>query len=306
MAAAIIGGLLGPAPSAVAAPAPGRPEVPSAAESPETSAGGLPPVWPRPQSLRAAGPPVTVSTVVTLVAPADADPYALGVLRSALRAAGARTVTDADPGDRLPADGLVVHAGGPSADDALRAPARGDLPSGGYRLATGLVRGRATLALSGVGPDGLFHAAQTLRQLSARAEKPGASRALPGVSVRDWPATRTRGITEGFSTARRGRTDSAWPNSTSWAARSRTAICTRRGTTHSARPAGATRTPRGSAPSSGSWPTAPGATTSRSAGHSPRDRPCASPPTRTCGRWSARWTRCGRWACAPSSSSSRT
>ncbi len=201
MAAAIIGGLLGPAPSAVAAPAPGRSEVPKAAES-QTSTDGLPPVWPRPQSMRAAGPPVPVSTTVTLVAPADADPHALGVLRSVLRAAGARTVTDAVPGDRLPADGLVVHAGGPSADDALRAlraPSRGDLPNGGYRLATGLVRGRATLALSGVGPDGFFHAAQTLRQLAAdRAEKPGAPRTLPGVSVRDWPATRTRGITEGF------------------------------------------------------------------------------------------------------------
>ncbi|RDG39700.1 glycoside hydrolase family 20 zincin-like fold domain-containing protein, partial [Streptomyces corynorhini] len=47
---------------------------------------------------------------------------------------------------------------------ALRAPDRGDLPSGGYRIAVGAVDGRDTIALDGVGDDGLFHAAQTLRQ----------------------------------------------------------------------------------------------------------------------------------------------
>ncbi|MGH1554090.1 glycoside hydrolase family 20 zincin-like fold domain-containing protein, partial [Streptomyces sp. L7] len=58
--------------------------------------------------------------------------------------------------------------GGEPAEEALRSAARtarGDLPSGGYRLAVGQVGVGDTVALAGVGPDGLFHAAQTLRQL---------------------------------------------------------------------------------------------------------------------------------------------
>ncbi|MFE6780463.1 beta-N-acetylglucosaminidase domain-containing protein [Streptomyces sp. NPDC057702] len=203
VAAAVIGGLLGPAPAAVAAPAPKRPEAPSAAPSPDRpGAERLPSVWPRPQSMRPVGPPVPVTDDVRLVAPRDADPHALGVLRSVLRGAGARTVTAATGEDPAPPGGLVVLAGGPGAERALRAlraPARGDLPSGGYRLATGHTGGHPTLALSGEGPDGLFHAVQTLRQLVVdRDGRPGGPRSLAGVNVRDWPATRTRGITEGF------------------------------------------------------------------------------------------------------------
>ncbi|MER0242994.1 beta-N-acetylglucosaminidase domain-containing protein, partial [Streptomyces sp. HSW2009] len=202
VAAAVIGGLLGSAPGAAAAPLPGPREAPSAAEAPESSATGLPPVWPRPHAMQPAGTPVTVTDEVQVVAAADADAAALDLLRSVLRTAGARTVVDASPGDPLPAGSLVVYADGQPADDALRAlraPARGDLPAGGYRLATGFAQGRAVLALSGVGPDGLFHAVQTLRQLLPDgAGQAGDRRMVPGVLVRDWPATRARGITEGF------------------------------------------------------------------------------------------------------------
>lgn len=59
----------------------------------------------------------------------------------------------------------------------------------------GTVSGRATIALDGVGDDGLFHAAQTLRQLIGGA--PGRAK-VPGVLVRDWPGTAVRGMTEGF------------------------------------------------------------------------------------------------------------
>lgn len=53
--------------------------------------------------------------------------------------------------------------------------------------------GRDTIALAGVGEDGLFHAAQTLRQLLAA----GGGKA-PGVLVRDWPTAPVRGIAEAF------------------------------------------------------------------------------------------------------------
>ncbi|MFF4008195.1 beta-N-acetylglucosaminidase domain-containing protein [Streptomyces sp. NPDC001717] len=167
-----------------------------AANPPRTATEG-PAVWPRPQSMTAdPAREVPLGTEVVLVAPDDADPQAVRVVREALRAAGVRTVREAAPGAALPAQGTVVRLQGPDAQEALRAlgaTAPGDLPEGGYRLAVGRPGGRDTVALAGVGEDGLFHAAQTLRQLLAA----GAGK-VPGVLVRDWPAAPVRGITEGF------------------------------------------------------------------------------------------------------------
>ncbi len=189
VAVAVIGGVLGSAPVAVAGDgATGR-------AATGVAAGALPGVWPRPQSVAARGAFVPLGRAVTLVAPAGADPYALEVLREALAKAGVRDVRDAAV---APGEGAVVYAGGAAADGVLRsmgAAERAGLPSGGYRLVAGSSGGRAVVALDGVGGDGMFHAAQTLRQLlGERDGTPG----LPGVAVRDWPSAGTRGITEGF------------------------------------------------------------------------------------------------------------
>ncbi|MGW0751087.1 beta-N-acetylglucosaminidase domain-containing protein [Streptomyces sp. NPDC002587] len=189
------GGSGGAAREAAAAGAPG-PLLDPGADTPRTAAEG-PAVWPRPQSM-AADPAreVPLGAEAVLVAPADADPYAVQVVRDALRAAGVRTLHERAPGAPLPDRGTVVRIQGPDAQEALRAlgaaEAR-DLPDGGYRLAVGRPGGRDTVALAGVGADGLFHAAQTLRQLLAA----GAGKA-PGVLVRDWPTAPVRGIAEAF------------------------------------------------------------------------------------------------------------
>ncbi|MFF4606387.1 beta-N-acetylglucosaminidase domain-containing protein [Streptomyces sp. NPDC001339] len=214
LAAAVIGGLLGGVPSAQAAtgrpadPVLGAPDQPDRTDRPDRpggpdnrpiSAGRAPTVWPRPQSLRELGDAVPLGDEAAVVAAQDADPYALDVVRGLLRDAGVRTVRQIAPGERPPADGPVILVGGEQAEEALsalRAPARGDLPSGGYRLAVGQVAGRDTVALAGAGPDGLFHAAQTLRQLVTTGE--GRSRQLASVAVRDWPGTAVRGTAEGF------------------------------------------------------------------------------------------------------------
>ncbi|MGW5850436.1 beta-N-acetylglucosaminidase domain-containing protein [Streptomyces sp. NPDC055254] len=213
-AVAVIASLLGGAvaaapPGAVATPAPpvaptvdpasGSDPVPvldPRADSPRTAAEG-PAVWPRPRSM-AADPAreLPLGTQAVLIAPADTDPYARQVVRDALRAAGVRTVHEPAPGEPLPRTGTVVRLQGPDAEEALRAlgaAAATDLPDGGYRLAVGRPGGRDTVALAGVGGSGLFHAAQTLRQLLA-----GGGGKVPGVLVRDWPAAPVRGITEGF------------------------------------------------------------------------------------------------------------
>ncbi|MEX0174012.1 beta-N-acetylglucosaminidase domain-containing protein [Streptomyces sp. LMG1-1-1.1] len=216
VAAAVIGGLLGgaapgpvyatpAAPAAPAAPsaptAPTAPATPAAPPGPGVPAAGragapapaVPAVWPRPQSLTGAGPSVRLGDEVTLLADADADPYAVAALRELLRATGVRTVHTG-----LPGRGPVLRLAGPTGEAAeaalaaLRVPERLDLPRGGYRLATGRYQGRETVVLDGVGEDGLFHAVQTLRQLV------GTGREVPGVVVRDWPGTVERGITEGF------------------------------------------------------------------------------------------------------------
>ncbi|WP_093615520.1 beta-N-acetylglucosaminidase domain-containing protein [Streptomyces indicus] len=205
LAAAVIGGLLGGAPGALADP----PEPGLNAPDRETDS-SLPAVWPRPHSLQSAGAPVPVTEQVFLLADEKADPYAIEALRTVLRAAGARQITEVTDADRLPGPGLLVRAArdrgpaGPSVlpprsdpagtDFALRAlkvTERGDLPPGGYRIGVGKVEGRDTVALSGVGEDGLFHAVQTLRQLVVDGR-------FAGVRVRDWPAAAVRGTTEGF------------------------------------------------------------------------------------------------------------
>lgn len=213
-AVAVIGTLLGgavaaTAPRAYAAPAgPVREPVPAAPGAPaepvldpgtdtaRTAAEG-PAVWPRPQSMTAdPAREVPLGAEAVLVAPADVDPYAVQVVREALRGAGVRTLREVAPGAPLPERGPVVRLQGPDAREALRALGAaedGDLPDGGYRLAVGRPGGRDTVALAGVGADGLFHAAQTLRQLLSS----GGGKA-PGVLVRDWPAAPVRGIAEGF------------------------------------------------------------------------------------------------------------
>lgn len=188
VAVAVLGGLLSTGtPAAFAAPS--EPGSPAVTTPDRTDEDALPTVWPRPQTIKAAGTAVPLSTEVTLVAGAHADPYAVDAARQVLRDAGVRTVHEA-----LPGRGPVIRLGGDGAQDALRtlrAPERADLPSGGYRIAVGTVAGRSTVALDGVGDDGLFHAVQTLRQLVRNGS-------VAGVSVRDWPGTAVRGMTEGF------------------------------------------------------------------------------------------------------------
>ncbi|MFJ4878045.1 beta-N-acetylglucosaminidase domain-containing protein [Streptomyces sp. NPDC088745] len=194
VALAVMGGLLGGAPGAAAAPP--APDLPAPASRDQDGDGAPPAVWPRPQTVRAAGPAVPVGDEAVLVVAPGTDAYAVNALRSVLRGAGAHTLYEVAPGEPLPPRGLVVRAG--AADEAmaaLRAPATGDLPRGGYRIAVGRFGGRDTVALDGVGADGVFHAAQTLRQL---VRTDGARTAVAGVVVRDWPGTAVRGMTEGF------------------------------------------------------------------------------------------------------------
>lgn len=196
VAVAVIGGLLGAAPGALAAPVdPAAPEQPSATgPSKDAVRDDTPAVWPRPQSVKHAGPGLRLGSEAVLITDPGADPYAVAALADVLDKAGVTTLHYG-----LRGAGPVFRVGGSGAQDALRAlrvAERGDLPSGGYRIGVGRAGGRDTVALDGVGEDGLFHAVQTLRQLLGQDRRGDAT--LPGVRVRDWPATAVRGTTEGF------------------------------------------------------------------------------------------------------------
>ncbi|WP_435226544.1 beta-N-acetylglucosaminidase domain-containing protein [Streptomyces sp. Tue6028] len=160
LAFAVVAGALGSAPAAVAAP----PSPLPSADEPEPTGGGLPAVWPRPQSLRAGGAAVTVTDEVVLVteapgasgptagpgpyAPgATTDPYALDALRALLRQAGARKITTARDGDALPSGALVVRLG----EDPVGAPrsgVRGATGTGGA-TSTPAARGRMSTKVTG-------------------------------------------------------------------------------------------------------------------------------------------------------------
>ncbi|MEO3973885.1 beta-N-acetylglucosaminidase domain-containing protein [Streptomyces sp. CAU 1734] len=198
VAAAVLGGLLNGAQATVAAPSspvsPPAPAVPARTVAEAPAEGAVPSVWPRPQSIRAAGSAVPLGDEVTMVTADGADPYAVDEVRRLLSESGVRTVHSA-----LPGRGPVLFIGGSGAQDALRAlraPRRADLPPGGYRIAAGKIGGRASVAVDGVGESGLFNAAQTLLQLVVPA--PGGRRAIAGAIVHDWPGTAVRGVTEGF------------------------------------------------------------------------------------------------------------
>ncbi|WP_225988289.1 beta-N-acetylglucosaminidase domain-containing protein [Streptomyces lincolnensis] len=158
-----------------------------------------PQVWPAPQSMHLGRAQLPVPDHVVEVVGPGTDPSARRVVETALRAAGADRITTVDADDRPPTAGLTVYVGGPTENKATgpalkrlgAAPPTG-LASGGYVLAAQRKNGRSLLALSGVDTTGTFYAAQTLRQLL------DGKRALPEVTVRDWPTAALRGVIEGF------------------------------------------------------------------------------------------------------------
>ncbi|MGG7570678.1 beta-N-acetylglucosaminidase domain-containing protein [Streptomyces sirii] len=161
-----------------------------AREARDRPAGALSPA---PQSVRPRSDRVTITPAVTVVADPKADAAALAVVSKSLRDAGADRVVRAEqaPAGRW----LTVYVDGAGAASALRdlgARGTGGLPAEGYALAVGDGR----IALAGKDATGTYYAAQSLRQLLPRRDRPGAQ--VRGTAVRDWPATALRGVIEGF------------------------------------------------------------------------------------------------------------
>lgn len=183
--------------AATASPAPGS--APSAA---------LPVVTPTPQRMKSAGRDLRVPEHVRLVLGDDVDAPSTEVIKQALASAGARRIDTSAAGDSASASStpgakLTVVAGSikdRAVADALHAAGGtvpGTLVAEGYSLAS---RGD-TVVLAGNDGDGIYYAAQTLRQLVTGKHR------LAAVSITDHPAMPLRGSIEGFYGAPWSHTD---------------------------------------------------------------------------------------------------
>jgi hyaluronoglucosaminidase len=153
-----------------------------------------PSVTPRPQRMAGLDRPIQVPRVVHLRLSGDVDQSTRDLLNSVLRGAGASQIQTGDTGDQ-PALTVVM---GPLTDAtvaselrAVAGSAPNSLPVQGYALASKPGAGSGTVVLAGADVDGLYYAAQTLRQLAG-------SGTIASVSIVDYPDAAVRGVVEGF------------------------------------------------------------------------------------------------------------
>ncbi|MBP0457623.1 beta-N-acetylglucosaminidase domain-containing protein [Streptomyces montanisoli] len=165
----------------------------------------LPAISPVPQHERQRDDFAVLTPTVDLVAGPAADAPAVRAAEAALRAAGVRSVVRTRSGVYHGRDGRLTvwlgRASGPGVASALRGLGVGRSGAGhaeGYTLAVGggLGRGPGEIVLAGADGAGTYYAAQSLRQILPRGGHAGAR--VGGLSIQDWPATRTRGVVEGF------------------------------------------------------------------------------------------------------------
>jgi hyaluronoglucosaminidase len=154
----------------------------------------LPAIFPAPASVTLGSGAVSLGdSVVLVVAPGTQD-ETVALVRSSLSAAGVTTITSARTVPATPDRPHVVIGTGEAGviRDALgRSGAALDGHAEGYTIASLALGKSGLITLAGHDADGLFHAAQTFRQLARRA-------ALPALVIQDHPAMPIRGTIEGF------------------------------------------------------------------------------------------------------------
>ncbi|WP_230481340.1 beta-N-acetylhexosaminidase family protein [Sphingomonas sp. Leaf21] len=154
----------------------------------------LPAVFPAPTAMTLGEGEMSLGRSAVLIAAPGTDPATVALVRSILNRAGVSDITTAS---RLPAslDRPTIVLGPDSAvpvrDALTRSGASADDQAEGYTLATVVSGNGGLITLAGHDADGLFHAAQTLRQLVARPR-------IPALVIRDHPAMPIRGTIEGF------------------------------------------------------------------------------------------------------------
>ncbi|WP_132391268.1 beta-N-acetylglucosaminidase domain-containing protein [Novosphingobium sp. PhB165] len=154
----------------------------------------LPGIFPTPTSMQLNGGTVTLGTSVVLVQAAKTDAETVELVRQILSNAGVtriRTATHIPA--KLDQSYIVIGAGNSAILRSAVGRVKAALPTEkeGYTLASTVEDGGNLTVLAGFDGDGLFHAAQTLRQLAKRAS-------FPAVRIHDFPSMPVRGTIEGF------------------------------------------------------------------------------------------------------------
>ncbi|MGH3435772.1 MAG: beta-N-acetylglucosaminidase domain-containing protein [Sciscionella sp.] len=150
----------------------------------------LPAVTPRPQRIWRAGGDLTVTPTVDVIAKGGVDQSTTDLLTSVLRAAGAQRVRVVSQRHRGWLTVLAGHITDPDIAGALRKDGvtpKKQLPAQGYALAAA----GDTVVIGGQDADGIYYAAQTLRQLASQGR-------IAGAAVVDYPDMPLRGTIEGF------------------------------------------------------------------------------------------------------------
>ncbi|PPU07293.1 beta-N-acetylhexosaminidase family protein [Xanthomonas arboricola] len=153
-----------------------------------------PAIFPAPVSITLEGGTVALGQSVVLVVAPGADPESVALVRRILGTAGVTKIATAA---RLPATldrpHIVLGTGEAAVvrDALTRSKVVQDTHKEGYTLASVALGTASLITLAGHDNDGLFHAAQTLRQL---VERP----AIPTLAIQDHPAMPIRGTIEGF------------------------------------------------------------------------------------------------------------
>jgi len=154
----------------------------------------MPALFPTPTSIELGSGTIALGRSVSLIAAPGVDPDTVALVRSILTASGVETITTAR---RLPSviDGTYVVLGtaaAPIVRDALgRSRAVADDHAEGYTIASLTSATGGVVTLAGHDADGLFHAAQTFRQIARRPT-------IPALVIQDHPAMPIRGTIEGF------------------------------------------------------------------------------------------------------------
>ena len=158
----------------------------------------MPALFPAPASIELGSGTIALGRSVSLIAAPGVDAETVALVRRILTASGVQTVTTAR---RLPSavDGTYIVLGlstAPIVRDALaRSRTVADGHVEGYTIASVASASGGIITLAGYDADGLFHAAQTLRQLAQRSAMRSA---IPALVIQDHPAMPIRGAIEGF------------------------------------------------------------------------------------------------------------
>ncbi|KAB7769159.1 beta-N-acetylglucosaminidase domain-containing protein [Xanthomonas maliensis] len=153
-----------------------------------------PALFPEPVSLQLQSGAVTLGSEVVLVVAPGADPATVALVRQLLTDAGVARIRSVSALPAALAQPYLVIGTADTAvvRDALgRSRASQETHKEGYTLASVALDGGSLITLAGQDGDGLFHAAQTLRQLLAQPT-------LPTLVIQDHPAMPIRGTIEGF------------------------------------------------------------------------------------------------------------